>query len=427
MKAITGTNFSTILDYQMGAFDMDQPANLLDYRAKNEHVLIGLMSGTSLDGIDAALVAIRTDEQGEIENVTLRDFFYMPYSDDLREWVMNLCSVETARVDQLTAVHYGLSEWYAYAVQQLLQKAGLTTAEVDAVCMHGQTIWHVAGRTPFPGPQGMTQVRASLQIGELSTLAERTDIPVVGNFRARDLAADGEGAPLVPYADYILFRHPQKGRLLQNIGGIANVTLLPASAAIDQVVAFDTGPGNMIMDQIVQLMTNGQMRYDEGGKLAANGTVSSVLLEKWLKDPYYQIKPPKSTGREVYGRAFAQELFHDANQIGISQTDLLATVTALTATTIANAYMQFVLPTTKVEEVIVSGGGAHNQTLLAMLQRQLPTGMTVMTAQQFGMPDDAKEAVAFAILGHETLMGRPSNVPSVTGAKRAVPLGNICF
>ncbi|NTU20370.1 anhydro-N-acetylmuramic acid kinase [Brevibacillus sp. HB1.2] len=406
---------------------MDQPAKLLDYRAKNEHVLIGLMSGTSLDGIDAALVAIRTDEQGEIEKVTLRDFFYMPYSDELREWVMNLCSVETARVDQLTAVHYGLSEWYAYAVQQLMQKAGVTTAEVDAVCMHGQTIWHIAGRTPFPGPQGMTEVRASLQIGELSTLAERTGIPVVGNFRARDLAADGEGAPLVPYADYILFRHPQKGRLLQNIGGIANVTLLPASAAIDQVVAFDTGPGNMIMDQIVQLMTNGQMRYDEGGKLAAGGTVSSVLLEKWLQDPYYQIKPPKSTGREVYGKAFAQELFQDADQLGISQTDLLATVTALTATTIANAYVQFVLPTTKVEEVIVSGGGAHNQTLLAMLQRQLPTGMTVMTAQQFGMPDDAKEAVAFAILGHETLMGRPSNVPSVTGAKRAVPLGNICF
>ncbi|ATF12083.1 anhydro-N-acetylmuramic acid kinase [Brevibacillus sp. HB1.4B] len=406
---------------------MDQPAKLLDYRAKNEHVLIGLMSGTSLDGIDAALVAIRTDEQGEIEKVTLRDFFYMPYSDELREWVMNLCSVETARVDQLTAVHYGLSEWYAYAVQQLMQKAGVTTAEVDAVCMHGQTIWHIAGRTPFPGPQGMTEVRASLQIGELSTLAERTGIPVVGNFRARDLAADGEGAPLVPYADYILFRHPQKGRLLQNIGGIANVTLLPASAAIEQVVAFDTGPGNMIMDQIVQLMTNGQMRYDEGGKLAAGGTVSSVLLEKWLQDPYYQIKPPKSTGREVYGKAFAQELFQDADQLGISQTDLLATVTALTATTIANAYVQFVLPTTKVEEVIVSGGGAHNQTLLAMLQRQLPTGMTVMTAQQFGMPDDAKEAVAFAILGHETLMGRPSNVPSVTGAKRAVPLGNICF
>lgn len=420
-------NISTIFESQMGGDDVNQPANLLDYRTKSEHLLVGLMSGTSLDGVDAALVAIRTDEQGEVADVTLRDFFYMPYSDDLREWVMNLCSVETARLDKLTAVHYGLSEWYAHAVQQVMDKAGVTAADVDAVCMHGQTIWHIAGRTPFPGPTGMTEVRASLQIGELSTLAERTGIPVVGNFRARDLAADGEGAPLVPYADYILFRHPQKGRLLQNIGGIANVTVLPAGAAIEQVVAFDTGPGNMIMDQIVQVMTEGRLRYDEGGKLAAGGSVSQELLNRLLQDPYYQIQPPKSTGREVYGKAFAQELLSQATQLGMSQADLLATVTALTATSIANAYVHFVLPTTKVEEVIVSGGGAHNQTLLRMLQDQLPAGITVTTTQQFGMPDDAKEAVAFAILGHETLMGRPSNVPSVTGAKRAVPLGNICF
>ncbi|MGG1658146.1 anhydro-N-acetylmuramic acid kinase [Brevibacillus sp. NRS-1366] len=406
---------------------MDQPAKLLDYRTKREHLLIGLMSGTSLDGIDAALVAIRTDAQGEIEDVRLREFFYMPYSDDLREWVMNLCSVETARLDRLTAVHYGLSEWYAHAVQQVMNKAGVTAADVDAVCMHGQTIWHIAGRTPFPGPTGMTEVRASLQIGELSTLAERTGIPVIGNFRARDLAADGEGAPLVPYADYILFRHPQKGRLLQNIGGIANVTVLPAGVGIEKVVAFDTGPGNMIMDQIVQVMTEGRLRYDEGGELAASGSVSQKLLDRLLQDPYYRIQPPKSTGREVYGKAFAQELLQATTQLGLSHADLLATVTALTATSIANAYVQFVLPTTKVEEVIVSGGGAHNQTLLRMLQSQLPAGITVTTTQQFGMPDDAKEAVAFAILGHETLMGRPSNVPSVTGAKRAVPLGNICF
>lgn len=420
-------NISTILESQMGGDDLNQPANLLDYRTKSEHLLIGLMSGTSLDGIDAALVAIRTDEQGEIADVTLRDFFYMPYSEDLREWVMNLCSVETAKLDQLTAVHYGLSEWYAYAVEQLIKKANVTAEDVDAVCMHGQTVWHIAGRTPFPGPTGMTEVRASLQIGELSTLAERTGIPVVGNFRARDLAADGEGAPLVPYADYILFRDPQKGRLLQNIGGIANVTVLPAGESIEKVVAFDTGPGNMIMDQIVQVMTDGQLRYDAGGEIAASGTVSQELLDRLLQDPYYQIQPPKSTGREVYGKAFAQELLTQATQLGISQADLLATVTALTATSIANAYKQFVLPTTKVEEVIVSGGGAHNQTLLHMLQSQLPAGITVTTTQQFGMPDDAKEAVAFAILGHETLMGRPSNVPSVTGAKRAVPLGNICF
>ncbi|RNB84025.1 anhydro-N-acetylmuramic acid kinase [Brevibacillus nitrificans] len=406
---------------------MDQPAKLLDYRSKKEHLLIGLMSGTSLDGIDAALVAIRTNDEGEIEDVALREFYYMPYSDELREWVMSLCSVETARVDQLTAVHYGLSEWYAYAVKQLMDQAKVTANEVDAVCMHGQTIWHIAGRTPFPGPTGMMQVRASLQIGELSTLAERTGIPVVGNFRARDLAADGEGAPLVPYADYVLFRDPKKGRLLQNIGGIANVTVLPAGASIEEVVAFDTGPGNMIMDQIVQIVTEGRLRYDEGGKLAEAGMVSEELLGRLMKDPYYQMKPPKSTGREVYGRAFAQELLAEGGKLGLGGHDLIATATALTATSIAQAYLQFVLPTTKVEEVIVSGGGAHNQTLLRMLQSQLGAGIHITTAQQFGMPDDAKEAVAFAILGHETLMGRPSNVPSVTGAKRAVPLGNICF
>ncbi|RNB85994.1 anhydro-N-acetylmuramic acid kinase [Brevibacillus panacihumi] len=406
---------------------MNQPASLLDYRRKSDHLLIGLMSGTSLDGIDAALVEIRTNASGEIEQASLREFTYLPYSDEVREYVLNLCSVESARIDQLTTAHYGLSEWYACVVEQLIKKAAIQAVDVDAICMHGQTVWHIAGRTPFPGPTGPTEVRASLQIGDLSLLAERTGIPVVGNFRARDLAADGEGAPLVPYADYILFRDLQKGRLLQNIGGIANVTILPAGADIEKVVAFDTGPGNMIIDQIVHLVTDGRMRYDEGGKWAATGQVCKEMLDRLLQDPYYQLQPPKSTGREVYGKAFAQELMAQAKQQGISDADLIATVTALTASTIAQAYIQHVLPHTKVEEVIVSGGGAHNQTLLRMLQEQLPAGMKVMTTQQFGMPDDAKEAVAFAILGHETLMGRPSNVPSVTGAKRAVPLGNICF
>lgn len=406
---------------------MNQPASLLDYRGKQDHMLIGLMSGTSLDGIDAALVVIRTDESGEIEQVSLQDFAYVPYSDEVREWVMNLCSLQTARLDLLTTAHYGLSEWYAYSVQRLIEKAGIQPADVDAVCTHGQTVWHIAGRTPFPGPNGMTEVRASLQIGDLSLLAERTGIPVVGNFRARDLAADGEGAPLVPYADYILFRDPVKGRLLQNIGGIANVTVLPAGKGIESVVAFDTGPGNMIIDQIIHVITNGRMRYDEGGQMASAGSVCEEMLGKLMQDPYYQLQPPKSTGREVYGKAFAQELISMAHQMGVSHEDLLATVTSLTATSIAQAYKQHVLPKTPIQEVIVSGGGAHNQTLLRMLRAQLPQEMAVMTTQQFGMPDDAKEAVAFAILGHETLMGRPSNVPSVTGAKRAVPLGNICF
>ena len=406
---------------------MQRSVRLQDYRTKTDHLLAGLMSGTSLDGVDAALVNVRTDGRGAIEQVTLREFAYLPYSDELRSLLLNLCSVETARLDELTLAHYGLAEWYAHAVQLLLEKAGVPTDEVDAVCVHGQTVWHIPGRTAFPGPAGTTEVRASLQIGDLSTLAERTGIPVVGNFRARDLAAGGEGAPLVPYADYILFRNVQKGRLLQNIGGIANVTILPAGCRIDQVTAFDTGPGNMVIDQIVQIVTDGRQRYDEGGRLAAGGSVNQPLLQRLLADPYYLLAPPKSTGREVYGLAFTRQLAEEARLSGISGVDLLATVTALTACSIAEAYRRFVFPVCRVDEVIVSGGGAHNQTLLRMLKEQLPAGVTMAAAEQFGVPDDAKEAVAFAILGHETLMGRPSNVPAVTGAKKAVPLGNICW
>ncbi|MGQ7279607.1 anhydro-N-acetylmuramic acid kinase [Brevibacillus thermoruber] len=397
------------------------------YREKREHLVIGLMSGTSLDGVDAALVAIETDQAGAIAAVRLRKFHYLPYSDELREWLAELCSPQTARIDRLTLAHFGLAEWYAHAVSELLEAADVAPGEVDAICTHGQTVWHVAGRAPFPGPAGTTDIRASLQIGELSTLAERTGIPVVGNFRARDLAADGEGAPLVPYADYVLFRHGEKGRLLQNIGGIANVTVLPAGASIDDLVAFDTGPGNMVIDEIVQMATNGRQRFDESGRMAAEGTVCAELLQELLADPYYRLAPPKSTGRETYGRAFAEKLWAEKDARGLSAADLVATATALTAATIAAAYESFVLPATPVHEVIVSGGGARNETLLRMLRDRLPAGMRLTTTDAYGVPDDAKEAMAFAILGHETLMGRPSSVPSVTGAKRAVVLGNICY
>ncbi|MBO8163947.1 MAG: anhydro-N-acetylmuramic acid kinase [Brevibacillus sp.] len=397
------------------------------YKEKRDHLVIGLMSGTSLDGVDAALVSIRTEVTGEIDSVELKGFHYLPYSDELRELLMKLCSVETARLDELVIAHYGLAEWYAAAVRQLLQATGCTAAEVDAVCAHGQTVWHVAGVVPFPGPQGPTNVRASLQIGELSTLAERIGIPVVGNFRARDLAAGGEGAPLVPYADIVLFRHADKGRLLQNIGGIANVTVLPAAATVDQVYAFDTGPGNMLIDELVKRETNGRARYDEGGKIAASGRVSRELLELFMQDEYYRRRPPKSTGREVYGLAFADRFVREGRKLQLGFADLIATATALTAQTITQAYRQHIFPEVQIGEVIVSGGGAHNQTLLAMIKDDLPPGVRLTTTAEFGVPDDAKEAVAFAILGHETLMDRPSNVPSVTGAARPVILGNLCW
>lgn len=397
------------------------------YKEKKRHLLIGLMSGTSLDGIDAALVRIETDERQHIADVSLKGFSYVPYSDEIRERLNALCRVETARLDDLVVAHYGLSEWYAYAVQRLLETTSSTAEEVDAICLHGQTVWHIAGSTMFPGPDGLLPVRASLQIGEISTLAERTGIPVVGNFRARDLAAGGEGAPMVPYADVILFRHRKKGRLLQNIGGIANVTVIPAGASLDQVLAFDTGPGNMVIDELVKLGTDGRQRYDEGGKIAAMGRVSDELVERFLADPYYLLQPPKSTGREVYGKAFAEQFRAEAAKRELSFEDAVASATALTAKTITAAYKQFVFPVASIEEVIVSGGGAHNQTLLQMIRHELPPGLQVTTTSQYGVPDDAKEAIAFAVLGHETLMGRPSNVPSVTGAARQVVLGNLCW
>jgi anhydro-N-acetylmuramic acid kinase len=266
-----------------------------------------------------------------------------------------------------------------------------------------------------------------LQIGELSTLAERTGLPVVGNFHARDLAAGGVGTPLVPYGDKIMFGDEKKGRLLQNIGGISNVTVVPAGASFDHVFAFDIGPGNMVMDELVQIGTHGAKRYDEGGQIAASGQVSQELLEVFLADSYYQLKPPKSTGREVYGKAFVAKFQAEADKRGLSFEDTLATATALTAKTITNAYKQFVFPVAQVQEVIVSGGGAHNKTLLQMIKQELPSDFEVSTTAKYGIPDDAKEAVAYAILGHETLMGRPSNVPSVTGAPGPVILGNLSW
>ena len=396
------------------------------YREKREHLLVGLMSGTSLDGVDAALVAIHTKADGAIERVALKAFSYLPYTDDLRDWLMRLCRLETARLDQLVVAHYGLAEWYAQAVRQLLEQANVPAADVDAVCVHGQTVWHIAGTTPFPGPKGELAVRASLQIGELSTLAERLGLPVVGNFRARDLAAGGEGAPLVPYADLILYGHPTKGRLLQNIGGIANVTVLPAAASPEQIYAFDTGPGNMLIDELVWRATKGRQRFDEGGRIAASGQVSAELLALFLQDAFYWQRPPKSTGREVYGKAFADRFVREGGKLQLAVPDLIATATALTARTIGIAYREHVFPRVRVDEVIISGGGAHNQTLLAMIRRELPADVALTTSAAYGVPDDAKEAVAFAILGHETLMGRPGNLPSVTGASRPVVLGNLC-
>jgi len=395
------------------------------YIRRSEHLIVGIMSGTSLDGIDAALVRILTDEQGRISKVELKGFEYMPYSNEMKAMVLSLCSPDTAKLDDLVQMHFGISEWYAFIVNRLLSNAGVKAAEVDAIAMHGQTVWHAPEDKSFPGPEGNLLVRSTLQIGEMSVVSERTGIPVIGNLRSRDMAAGGEGAPLAPYLDAVLFGHPERTRVIQNIGGIGNATIVPPNAPLESIVAYDTGIGNMLSDTLVREGTNGKEQFDPGGSIAAKGKVDEGLLAQYMADPFYKRTPPKSTGREVYGTAFAAEFRAEGEARGLSFEDIVATAAALTAESIVQSYEDFIFPHYDVAEVIVGGGGAHNVTLMKMIGDRLPEGVKLGTTSQFGIPDDAREAVAFAMLGHESLMGNPSNIPTVTGARNPVILGNI--
>ena len=398
------------------------------YRKKTSKTIIGIMSGTSLDGVDAALVRLTAREDGSIERIKLIDFVYIPYSNEVKNLLISLCSTEKehTKLDRLVVVSYGISEWYAYAAEQLLKRQGMSSADVDVICMHGQTIWHEPSPRDFPTPTGRRPVRATLQIGEPAIVRERTGIPVIHNLRAADIAAGGEGAPLAPYLDALIFGSHECGRIVQNIGGIGNATVIPAGASADQVFAYDTGPGNMVMDALVREHTQGSVSCDEGGAIAARGKVSAALVDKFFaKDSYFVRKPPKSTGREVYGSAFAAAFRAEGERMGLSFEDILASATALTAHTIVKSYEDFVFPTCEIRQVIVSGGGAHNETLMSMIRQRLPSNCTLHKSEEFGIPVDAKEAIAFAVLGHESLMGRPGNLITATGASHPAILGNI--
>jgi len=396
------------------------------YRAKRRHHVVGMMSGTSLDGVDTALVEIDTDESGAIAAVNMKAFHYAPYSAELRDRLIRLCAVDTARLDELVVTHFGVSEWYAHSVHMLLQSAGMKPTDIDVVSMHGQTIWHAPERSEFPGPTGPVAVRSTLQIGEAAVVSERTGIPVIGNLRARDMAAGGEGAPLAPYLDRILFGRPDGGVIVQNIGGIGNATVLPAVRTGGEVYAFDTGPGNMVVDALIREHTGGAMQYDDEGAIAAAGTVCDELVRLFYdSDGFFRRLPPKSTGREVYGSEFAARFLAEGRARQLSFEDIAASATAFTAMTIVKSYEDFVFGRTGIEEVIVSGGGAHNRTMLSMMRKLLPHGVKLSVTADHGISDDAREAIAFAVLGHLSLMGEPGNLPAVTGAGRPVILGSL--
>jgi anhydro-N-acetylmuramic acid kinase len=386
---------------------------------------IGLMSGTSVDGIDVAVV--RIGGHGAGASLDLVAFETVPYPAEVRRELLALYDDATNAVQRLCSLNAVVGECFASATLEVAARAGIELAGVKVIGSHGQTVWH----QPAIDPAWPLSTPSTLQIGEAAVIAARTGVPVMANFRVADMAVGGQGAPLVPYFDWVMLRDEHRSRCAQNIGGIGNVTWLPAGGGADEVIAFDTGPGNILIDGLVSLATGGAMAYDPDGALAGEGDVLPGLLDDLLEDPYLAMEPPKTTGREAYGLQQCHDLMTrygvppgalDGEDELARQTalDLVATATAFTARTIADAYADW-LPAMP-DEVLVSGGGRRNPALMGMLADYLaPVPVTPIDA--LGYDGDAKEAMAFALLAHDGLAGLPTNVPGATGANRAVTLG----
>jgi anhydro-N-acetylmuramic acid kinase len=383
---------------------------------KPARLVIGLMSGTSADGIDAALT--RISGCGMETSVELCSFLFIPFPAAVREKILYVAGGGGVDAAELCRLKTLLGQLYGEACLALCRQAGVGPDQVDLVGCHGQTVWHI----PQPEEYLGRTLAGTLQIGEDALIAQAMGCPVVGDFRVRDMAAGGQGAPLVPYTEWLLYREAERTVALQNIGGIGNVTVLPAGCALEEVTAFDTGPGNMVMDALVRRLTGGERSYDEGGRLAAAGTVSRPLLAWMLSDPYLERNPPKTTGREVYGERYVRRLLAEAERMGVDLRDALATATRFTAEAVAVGLERFA--PARPERLVVGGGGSWNETLLAHLRDCLP-GCEVITNEELGLSSDAKEAVAFAILANEAVFGVCNNAPAATGAGAPVVMGKL--
>ena len=384
-------------------------------------IVAGVMSGTSADGINVALVRIRNGVLGRVARVhtgpsiKLLGHAEYPYPRKVREAVLAAMNAHHASVPDLARLNFLLGELYAEAVLKTSRRFRL---KPELVGCHGQTLYHQGEAAPFLG----RRLAATWQTGESSIVAARVGVPVVSDFRPADMAASGKGAPLVPFLDYLLYRDAVVGRIVQNIGGIANLTAIPAGASPGQVIAFDTGPGNMVIDAATGHFFG--KRYDRNGRIAASGVVLEPVVADLLRAPFFRRNPPKTAGREEFGREFVRDFIRRCGRA--DKRNAVATATALTARSIADAIRRFVRG--KFSEFVVSGGGAKNLILMAMLASELrPLGLRIRTSDEFGLPSEAKEAVAFAVLAYQTWNRRPSNVPSATGAKRATVLGKISY
>jgi anhydro-N-acetylmuramic acid kinase len=383
--------------------------------------VIGLSSGTSVDGIDAAL----TDIRGAGSRVRIRLIAYrtVPYPRGVRGRVLSLQSPAGRPIEELSRLNAYLGELFADAARRIAASARVSLGRVALIGSHGQTVAH----QPAPVREGRFRVASTLQIGEPAVIAERTGVTTVGDFRPRDIAAGGQGAPVTPLIHHYCFAHPRRNRLVVNLGGITNVTWLPAGpreGGVSRVKAFDTGPGNMLIDGLTERFTRGRDVMDRSGRIAATGTVADDLLRTLLRHPFLRRRPPKTTGRETFGAELVERIARDAARDRIKARDVLATVTAFTARSIAGAYERFLRPSGRVHDVIVGGGGVYNATLMAELRRAF-AGTSVQSMAGHGVDPKAIEAMAFALLAYLAARGEPNNVPSATGAKRAVVMGKL--
>ena len=401
-------------------------------------LVLGLMSGTSADGINVALARI----SGSPPHLQTRLLGHtsFPFPPRVRKEILRVAEGGPLTAGQLSQLNFRLGQIFADAALAACRRFRVSPARVSLIGSHGQTIFHQGRAVPFFGKP----TASTLQIGEPAVIAARTGVTTIGDFRPADLALGGQGAPLVPYVDYVLYRHAKLGRVSLNLGGIGNVTVLPAGAKPAQVRAFDTGPGNMLIDALVAHFSRGRQRFDKDARLALAGCSIPALLDELMRDPYLGQPPPKSTGREYYGRDYVRKLLAAGRRYHARPADLIRAATIFTALSVLDALHRFVLPRTKIHQLIVSGGGARNPLILAQLSAALGAqarkgnvgapavgaaspSIEAFLSSRLGIPEDAKEAFAFALLAYETYHRRPSNLPAATGARGPAILGRICY
>ncbi len=386
-----------------------------DHARRKQRLAVGLMSGTSLDAVDAALVAI--SGAGDKIRVCRVAFVTMPYPAAVRRRLLSVARGEPVAAGEISQLNFLLGALFADAAIAVCRRAQVKPEKLFVVGSHGQTIYHQGVTTTESG----RRICSTLQIAEPAVIAERTRAPVVADFRAADLAADGQGAPLVPLVDYLLLRGPRESVVALNLGGIANVTVIPADASAGDVIGFDTGPGNMVMDGLVRRFTHGRRSYDPGGSWASRGKLLEDVLSKALSFPFFRLRPPKTAGREQFGDAFLQKYFLSRPA---TFHDLLCTANELTARTVVDAIRRRVRSKGSIGRIVVSGGGARNRYLIDRIASLSPE-TPLKLSDEFGFPSQEKEAIAFAILADRTMHGLSGNLPRVTGARRSVVLGKV--